>query len=180
VLDLPSHYEDHSRRVVYLPAAATGSFEPTSVPEFLERMGGLCGPDGGLLIGIDLAKDPAVIERSYNDRAGVNAELNLNLLLRINRELGGEFDLDEFEHLASYDSRSQRVHLRLMSKIDQHVHVAGRPFHFNAGEAIHTQYAYKYTIDRFARLAGQAGFTLHSSWTDDRQYAAVLYLVKPL
>jgi dimethylhistidine N-methyltransferase len=176
VFELPSHCPDHVRRVVHLPEAAIGALEPTEAVQLLGRFARLCGPRGGLLVAIDLIKDPAVIERSYNDRAGVSAEFNLNLLLRINRELGGEFDLDEFQHLASYDTRQARVDVRLMSKVDRQVHVDGRLFRFNAGEAIHARYAHKYTVDRFAQLAGEAGFSLRRVWADDRQYAAVLSL----
>jgi uncharacterized SAM-dependent methyltransferase len=106
----------------------------------------------------------------------VTAEFNLNLLSRINRELGGEFDLDEFEHLAFYDNRFERIDMRLVSRIDQDVRVNGITFTFRAGEPIQTHAAHKYTVDRFAHLAGEAGLALRRSWTDERQFFAVAYL----
>jgi dimethylhistidine N-methyltransferase len=178
--ELPPQHAVAARRVVYFPGSLIGSFEPTGAVRLLNRIARLCGPGGRLLIGIDLVKDAAVVERAYNDRAGVTAELNLNLLLRINRELGGEFDLAEFEHAAFYDRRFERMEIGLVSKIDQKVRVNGIPFGFRAGEPIHTQYAHKYTLDRFARLAGEAGLKLRRYWTDERQYFAVAYLANEL
>jgi dimethylhistidine N-methyltransferase len=175
--ELPPSWHDASRRVVYFPGSNIGNFEPTGAIRLMNRIARLCGPGGGLLIGIDLVKDPATIERAYNDAAGVTAEFNLNLLLRINRELGGNFDLDAFEHLAFYDRRFQRIETRLVSKRDQAVRVNGMMFRLRAAEAIHTQYAHKYTVDRFARLAREAGLKLHRSWTDGNANFSMLYLV---
>jgi L-histidine N-alpha-methyltransferase len=163
------------RRVVYFPGSTIGNFEPTSAMRLLNRIARLCGPDGGLLIGIDLVKDPDTIERAYNDTAGVNAEFNLNLLLRINHELGANFDIDQFEHLAFYDRRFQRMDLRLVSKRAQEVQIDGTIIGFQTGEPIHTEYSHKYTVDRFARLASEAGWKLHNWWTDDHHTFGVLY-----
>jgi dimethylhistidine N-methyltransferase len=174
---LPPSRLDSSRPVVYFPGSTIGNFEPTGAVSMLSRIAQLVEPDGGLLVGIDLVKDVEIIERAYNDAAGVTAEFNLNILLRINRELRGDFDLDKFEHLAFYDTRFNRVDLRLVGQCDQQVHVNGRVIRFRAGEAIHTEYSHKYTIDRFTRLACEAKLKLRRVWTDARNYFAVLYLV---
>jgi dimethylhistidine N-methyltransferase len=175
---LPPQFDSNARRVVYFPGSTIGNFEPTAAVRLLSRISSLCGPDGGLLIGIDLVKDPQAIERAYNDAAGITAEFNLNLLMRINRELGGNFDVDQFEHLAFYDERFQRVDLRLVSQRNQRVRVSGQTFEFEANEPIHTEYSHKYTVDRFARMASEAGWKLERHWLDPDQYFGVLYFAR--
>src|SRR3954470_24726812 len=177
---LPLQLDSDMRRVVYFPGSTIGNFEPTAAVRLLNGIARLCGRYGGFLSGIDLVKDPHVIERAYNDAAGVTAEFNLNLLMRINRELGGNFDLDQFEHLAFYDERFQRVDLRLISKRTQRIRVSGRNIDFEANEPIHTEYSHKYTIDRFARLASEAGWKLEQQWTDADNYFGVLYFTRNL
>ncbi|HVT29156.1 MAG TPA: L-histidine N(alpha)-methyltransferase [Lacipirellulaceae bacterium] len=174
---LPRVWDTGGRRVVYFPGSTIGNFEPTAAVQLLHRISKLSGPGGGLLIGIDLVKEPTIIERAYNDAAGVTAEFNLNLLMRMNRELGATFNLDRFEHRAFYDTRFHRVDLRLVSKHNQKVRINNRTFEFEAKEPIHTEYSHKYTIDRFSRLASEAGLKLERWWTDDRSYFGVLYFV---
>jgi len=175
---LPPQLDSDMRRVVYFPGSTIGNFEPTAAVRLLGGIARLCGTNGGLLIGIDLVKDPQLIERAYNDAAGVTAEFNLNLLMRINRELGGNFDIDRFQHLAFYDERFQRVDLRLVSQRNQRVRVSGQSFEFEAEEPIQTEYSHKYTIDRFARMASEAGWKLEREWVDEDRYFGVLYLVR--
>jgi uncharacterized SAM-dependent methyltransferase len=130
-----------------------------------------------LLIGIDLKKDREKIEAAYNDKLGVTARFNLNLLTRINRELDGDFCVDQFEHRAVYNAELGRVEIDLVSRRPQYVTVAGHAFTFAQGEAIRTEYSHKYSIEEFARLAGTAGFSLHRRWTDAGANFAVLHLV---
>jgi len=128
-----------------------------------------------MLIGVDLKKDPAILEAAYNDRAGINAAFNLNLLERVNRELGGDIAVDRFEHLAFYNAAKGRMELYLKSLAEQTATVAGQPFHFIEGELIHTENSYKYAIPEFRALASHAGFTAIHTWTDPAHLFSVHY-----
>ncbi len=175
--DLPeSGTPPASRRVVYFPGSTIGNFQPLAALRLLTSIARLVGPGGGLLIGFDLDKDESIVRPAYNDRLGISAAFNLNLLARINRELGADFDLGAFEHRASYLRRQERVELGLVSRIDQVVGVAGREFRFAPGELIHTEDSYKYTREHFARLTARAGFALEAEWTDEREYFCVQLL----
>jgi uncharacterized SAM-dependent methyltransferase len=136
----------------------------------------VAGPGGGLLIGVDLKKDSARLDAAYNDAQGVTARFNLNVLARINRELGADFDLSAFRHHAFYDAALGRIEMHLASRRTQDVTVRGRSFHFRAGETIHTENSYKYSIDEFQALARAAGFTPQTCWTDEERLFAVHYL----
>lgn len=113
---------------------------------------------------MDLVKDPAVLVAAYDDAKGVTAAFNKNLLARINRELRGDFDLDAFEHRAVWNAAESRIEMHLVSLKDQVVHVAGQAFRFAEGETIHTENSYKFTIERMATLAAQAGWKLEQRW----------------
>jgi dimethylhistidine N-methyltransferase len=173
--ELPTPTRDATHAAVYFPGSTIGNFEPQHAQQLLERIAPLCGAGGGLLIGIDLQKDPAVIEAAYNDRQGVTRQFNLNLLERINRELGADFDLDQFEHLAFYNAARGRVEIYIVSLCEQMVQIGERTFSFAPGERIHTEYSHKYTIAGFAAMAASAGLALHHRWTDPREYFAVLH-----
>jgi dimethylhistidine N-methyltransferase len=175
--DLPVSCHDGLRRVVYFPGSTIGNFERAAAIELLARMADFCSADGGVLIGVDLQKSPAVIEAAYNDARGVTAQFNLNLLARINRELDADFCLEQFEHLAFYDRQFHRVDLRLVSRCRQLVRIGSHSIQFLAGEPIHTEYSHKYTIDAFAQLAREAGLSQRRFWTDERNFFAVVYLV---
>lgn len=159
--------EDHEHpRAAFFPGSSVGNFDPPDAATFLRRVGGLLGVGGKLLIGVDLRKDPGVLHEAYNDRAGVTAAFNLNLLKRINRELGGGFDLNGFRHHAFYDPDLGRIEMHLVSTRAQQVMVAGEPFSFREGETIHTECSYKYSIAGFQALAAEAGFRPVQVWTD--------------
>ena len=165
-----------ARRVGFFPGSTIGNFTPEDAKAFLRRVGGTLGEGGRFVVGIDLKKDPAVLHAAYNDAAGVTAEFNLNLLARLNRELGGDFDPGAWHHYAPYDPRHGRVRMFLVSARDQAAHVAGRRFAFERGEAIHTENSYKHTVSSFARLAAEAGFAREADWTDEGGRFAVVLL----
>jgi uncharacterized SAM-dependent methyltransferase len=126
-----------------------------------------------LILGIDLVKDASILNAAYDDAAGVTAKFNLNLLARINRELEGDFDLDGFSHQAFYNSERRRVEMHLASRKRQKVHVCGRQIEFRAGETIHTENSYKYTVKSFAALARGSGWTPLAAWSDPQGYFSV-------
>ncbi len=168
---LPARGE--GRRLGFFPGSTIGNFRPEDAVDFLAGCRRVLGRDGLMLVGVDLKKDPAVLEAAYNDAAGVTAAFNLNLLERMNRELDAEFDLERFAHEAFYNEAAGRIEIYIRSLADQLVTVAGRPIRFAAGERIHTEDSCKYTIAEFRRLASEAGFRAQRSWTDRRELFGV-------
>lgn len=164
------------KQVGFFPGSTIGNFEPDAVVRFLGHCAELLGPAGEMLVGVDLKKNPAVLNAAYNDRAGTNAAFNLNLLARINRELDGDLDLGRFRHLAFYDPEAGRMELYLTSLAAQSATIAGRRFDFAEGERIHTENSYKYGIDEFRALARRAGFVSAETWTDRDRLFSVHYL----
>ena len=164
------------RRVVFFPGSTIGNFGPAASLEFLGHLAEVVGNGGGLLIGVDLDKDREVLERAYNDGQGVTAAFNLNLLVRINRELDADFNLDAFRHRAIYNVEDCRIETYLVSQEEQTVHVAGESFHFGRGETIWTEHSYKYTLEGFAKMARRAGLEVERVWTDDAKLFSVQYL----
>lgn len=175
-LRLPELEGSRERLVFYFPGSTVGNLMPHQAIELFGQMSASAGARCGLLIGIDLQKDARTIEAAYNDARGVTAAFSKNLLARINRELAGNFDLDAFEHVAKYNTIACRVDIGLASLRAQTVSLAGQRFAFERGEVIHTETSYKYRIGEFASLASVAGFHLLKTWTDPREYFAVLYL----
>ncbi len=175
-LALPVPRRPAARTVVFFPGSTIGNFAPDEALALLRRTARRGGPDGGLLLGADLRKDPAIIEAAYNDRRGITDMFNLNLLARINRELEGDFVLERFAHRAFFDADQGRVEMHLVSRCDQRVHVGGDAFMFTAGESIHTENSYKYSLDELRELAEAAAFTAARMWTDDARYFSVQYL----
>lgn len=163
------------RHVVYFSGSTIGNFAPAEAVRLLEQIRRLVGLGGGLLIGVDLKKDSAILEPAYNDAAGVTAEFNLNLLVRINRELDGDFDVGAFAHRAVYEERHGRIAMYLISQREQVAHVGGRAFHFDEGERICTEYSHKYSLADFARLADAARLTVSHVWTDADGLFSVQY-----
>jgi len=154
------------RKAVYFPGSTIGNFTPHEAIEFLKLARRLVGPEGALLIGVDLKKDKPVLDAAYDDAAGVTAEFNLNLLARINRELGGDFQLRRFRHRAYYDEAKGWIEMHLESLASQLVHVGGERFRFGAGETIHTEISCKYDVEEFQAVAHRAGFAPEHTWID--------------
>ena len=150
-----------------------GNFEPGEALSFLRQTARQLAGGGMLLIGTDLRKEPRRLHAAYNDAAGVTAAFNLNLLARINRELGGDFDVEAFDHYAFYNPHAHRIEMHLVSCRDQTVRIAGRSFHFNAGESIHTENSYKFDVDEFHATARDAGFLAEGLWIDEERLFGV-------
>jgi dimethylhistidine N-methyltransferase len=163
------------REVAFFPGSTIGNLEPADARDFLRVVAGICQAGGGLLIGVDLKKDPKRLEAAYNDALGVTAAFNMNLLARINRELGADFDLEQFRHHALYDEVEGRIEMQLISLAKQTVRVGGSRFSFEEGETISTEYSYKYETDEFAAIAQSAGFHRIRTWTDDERLFSVHY-----
>ena len=161
------------RRAAFFPGSTVGNFGPADAVALLRQMARLVGPGGQLLIGVDLKKDERVLLPAYDDAAGVTAAFNRNLLVRINRELGADFDVAAFRHRAVYDAGRGRVEMHLVSDREQTVRLAGNVVHFEAGEVIHTENSHKYTVGGFRELAGRAGFRPVQVWADPRGWFSV-------
>jgi len=165
------------RRIVYFPGSTIGNLTPTEATAFLAGARGQVSAGGGLLIGVDLKKDRNRLDAAYNDARGVTAAFNLNLLARINRELGADFDLSAFRHRAFYDEARGRIEMHLESVKTQAVTIGGRAIAFRAGETIHTENSYKYSVRDFQELARAAGLAPVECWLDPEGLFGVHYLV---
>lgn len=172
---IPDDPDHRRKRVVFFPGSTIGNFEPQEAQSFLAQIADVAGPGGGLLIGVDRKKDVAVLERAYDDPEGVTAAFNRNLLVRLNREVGADFDLDRWAHKACYNSDEGRVEMHLVSLGDQTVHLGGQAFSFQDGETIHTENSYKYAPGELEALADNAGLTLVHDWADERHWFGVSY-----
>jgi L-histidine Nalpha-methyltransferase len=171
--DLPEQAREAAVRVGFFPGSTIGNFERHEAAAFLRNAANILGPGARLIIGADLVKPVEVLNAAYNDAQGVTADFNLNMLIRINRELGGNFKLDSFEHHAFYNRERHRVEMHLASLKRQKVKVAGETIEFRAGETIHTENSYKYTLESLGALARGVGWTPAAVWTDAREYFSI-------
>lgn len=153
-------------KVGFFPGSTLGNFEPQEAQAFLRSAREILGANAQMIVGVDLEKDERTLYDAYNDAAGVTARFNLNVLERINRELGGNFDLSGFIHRSIYNRDRHRIEMHLISRRAQNVRVLGHRFSFRPGESIHTENSYKYSLDRFAALAQASGWQVRESWTD--------------
>lgn len=176
--ELPTPKVMPLRNIVYFPGSTIGNFTPEAALDLLRVMHHEAAEDGALLIGVDLKKDVGVLERAYNDSAGVTAEFNLNMLRRLNREFGADFDLDRFEHRAVYNEASGRIEMHLVSSGKQTVSIGGETFRLDEGEAIRTEYSHKYTLEEFGAMAARAGFAVSKVWTDTERLFSVQYCLR--
>jgi dimethylhistidine N-methyltransferase len=164
-------------KVGFFPGSTIGNFEPHEACQFLRSAAQILGRGARMILGVDLEKDERVLYRAYNDAAGVTARFNLNVLVRINRELGGNFDLSAFTHRAIYNRERHRIEMHLISKKMQSVRFLGTSFAFRPGESIHTENSYKYSIERLTALARGSGWKVCESWTDEARMFSVHALV---
>jgi dimethylhistidine N-methyltransferase len=160
-------------RMLFFPGSTIGNFEPAVAAAFFRRTSADLRPGDAMIVGVDLKKSAALLDAAYNDADGVTAEFNLNLLVRINRELGADFAVDRFDHVAFYDADHGRIEMHLRSTVDQTVRLEGEEFHFLAGETIHTENSYKYSIPDFHALLKGSRFRPSQVWTDDEQKFSV-------
>ncbi len=177
-LDIP-YFPDDLRKVAFFPGSSIGNFEPDDTLKFLSDVARALGAGGAMLIGVDLKKDPALLHAAYNDSRGITAQFNLNLLARINRELGGNFMLENFEHHAFYNEVHGRIEMHLVSRCKQTVRICDRNFDFSPGENLHTENSYKFDPEEFKELARAAGFQPLQMWTDPQGLFSVHYLGLP-
>jgi L-histidine Nalpha-methyltransferase len=166
-LDIP-RYAGRARRVVYFPGSTIGNLSPDEAHGFLKMTRAQVGPRGAMLVGVDLKKDANVLHAAYNDANGVTAGFNLNLLVRINRELGADFDLRRFGHYAFYNPLAGRIEMHLVAREAHAVNIGEYRFFFERGESIHTENSYKYSVAGFTELARRAGFRAAKLWVDER------------
>jgi dimethylhistidine N-methyltransferase len=172
--DLPDFVREE-RRLFFYPGSSIGNFTPDEAREFLMRVHARCGRDGGILIGIDLAKDRAVLDAAYDDALGVTAAFNLNLLRHVNRLLDADFDVRQWRHRGFYNPQAGRVEMHLEALRTQLVTWRGGSRRFEAGDSIHTENSYKYRPSDAIRLLEEAGFGATRVWTDARGWFAVIH-----
>jgi len=175
---LPETEGPRRRRIGFFPGSTLGNMDPAEAQAFLSRTASLLS-GGGMLIGVDLVKDPALLHAAYNDAQGVTAAFNLNLLARANRELDADFDLAGFAHHALYQPVLQRIEMHLVSKRRQRVTIGDAQYMFEEGESIHTENSYKFTMDGFRQLAARSGFVHQAAWVDRQQMFCVHWLSAP-
>jgi dimethylhistidine N-methyltransferase len=160
-------------KVGFFPGSTLGNFEPHEARAFLRSAREILGQGAQMIIGVDLEKNERVLYDAYNDAAGVTAKFNLNVLVRINRELGGNFDVSAFMHRSVYNRERHRIEMHLIAKKAQTVRILGRNFSFRPSESIHTESSYKYSLGRFTALARESGWSVRQSWTDRDQMFSV-------
>lgn len=174
---LPRLYKPFEYYIVFYPGSTIGNFRPEEAQQFLQMLSGFMVPGGGLLIGVDMKKDKAILEAAYNDSKGITAAFNKNMLVRLNRELGADFDVDWFTHEAIYNEGKGRIEMHLVSDQEQAVHIGDEVFYFEEGETIHTENSYKYSPGDFKALVSD-WFEVKKVWTDDEELFSLQYLVK--
>ncbi len=175
-VDLPQDIEPN-RLVGFFPGSSIGNFTPQEAEGFLKGLHRLLPPGSGLLLGVDLVKDQKTLEAAYNDLSGVTAEFNLNLLDRMQRELGLAIDRNRFRHHAFFNPRESRIEMHLESRVAQVLRFNGQTIRFREGESIHTENSYKYSVPGFKNLAARAGFSGRRVWVDEKGLFSVHYLV---
>lgn len=174
-LELPG-VAGNGKKLAFFPGSTIGNFEPNEALAFLRRVRRMVQPDGALLIGVDLKKDPGILHAAYNDSAGITARFNLNLLQRLRYELDAEVSPQDFLHRAFYNIARGRIEMHLVSRCAQDILLCGRRFHFAPGEGIHTENSYKYSMEEFDALARAAGLHPCRVWLDERRLFSVHYL----
>lgn len=167
----------HIPRLAFFPGSTIGNFDPKEAQRFLSRIAETVGPQGGLLIGVDLKKDERILNRAYNDDQGITAQFNLNMLHHLNHTLAADFHPEHFQHQAFYNPEKGRIEMHLECTMAHQIRLNGEVIEFARGERIHTENSYKFAIDEFHQLAANAGFRPQNVWTDPDQLFSVHFLV---
>lgn len=175
--NLPNLGGDYNSHVVFFPGSTIGNFNPAEIHTFWDNITSVTDNDSGMLIGVDLKKDKQILEAAYNDSQGITAQFNKNILVRMNREINADFDIDQFTHRAFYNEDEGRIEMHLISQTEQEIEIAGDRFHFEKGESIHTENSYKYSLKEFEKLVSD-WYSVEKVWTDDRQYFSLQFLAK--
>lgn len=165
----------NDKRLFFYPGSSIGNFEPPQARAFLRHLRNACDNNGGILIGVDLIKDKALLDAAYADDLGITAAFNLNLLRHVNRLLQSDFDVRQWQHVAHFNTEKSRVEMHLRAKENLRVNWPGACRNFIQGERIHTENSYKYSVDSFVALLAEAGFTRACHWTDPHEWFAVIY-----
>ena len=173
--ELPEIDKAFDHKAVYYPGSTIGNFTPSNAKKFLERIAKICGSNGGLIIGVDLKKDKKILEAAYNDKEGVTANFNLNILEHLNNEFNSDFDLNKFEHLAFFNDKESRIEMHLISNERQEVHINDSTINFEKDEPVLTEYSYKYTLESFADLVSD-NFEVRKVWIDKNHLFSIQYL----
>ncbi|NOQ87471.1 MAG: L-histidine N(alpha)-methyltransferase [Gammaproteobacteria bacterium] len=174
-LELPYDVES-TNKVAFFPGSTIGNFVPEQAVKVLEEIRVMVGEDGGLLIGVDTQKESHLLNAAYNDKNGYTAKFNKNLLVRINRELAANFNVEQFQHHAFFNEDEHRIEMHLVSMLDQQVVIDGQDFHFKKDQSILTEYSHKYSVEYFHQLAEKAGFKSVKTWLDKDRLFSVHYL----
>ncbi len=174
-LELPYHVES-TNKIAFFPGSTIGNFLPEQAVTVLDEIRMMVGNGGGLLIGVDLQKDTDILNAAYNDKKCFTEQFNKNLLVRINRELGADFDLMQFKHHAFFNEKKHRIEMHLVSLQEQQVTIDEHVFNFAKDQSIVTEYSHKYTLDDFEKLAKKAGFKCVKTWMDSDQLFSVFFL----
>ncbi len=173
-LELPYHVTS-ANKVAFFPGSTIGNFLPEQAVTVLDEIRKMVGTDGGLLIGVDLQKESAILNAAYNDKKGFTEQFNKNLLVRINRELGANFNIKQFKHLAFFNKEKHRIEMHLVSLQQQVIRIGEHVFQFKKDQSILTEYSHKYTVEHFEKLAEQAGLQRVKTWLDENQLFSVHY-----
>ena len=179
-LRLPVPPREPRRTVVYFPGSTIGNFEERDAAQLLRKMRSEMGDNGGILVGADLKKDKAIIEAAYNDRAGVTSRFTLNMLARLNRDLGCNFELGAFQHRAHYNAMAGRIETHILSSREQRVRVGRLQVLFREDEAMLVEYSCKYSLEDFAALAATAGLVVQHVWLDPERMFSLQYLTRAI
>lgn len=177
-VDLPPLPKRTKTKVVFFPGSTIGNFHPDEAISFLRGMAHIAGPDCGILLGLDLVKDEQTLLHAYNDLSGVTAAFNLNILVRLNREAGANFELENWEHRAVWNAEKSRIEMHLLSTTNQQVTIGHHSWDFETGDFIHTENSYKFTPEALNTLVQRAGLRIQHRWTDEKEWFAVAYICR--